>query len=201
MKKQLLLFVFTLTTFSVFSQRYTILSGDLKNVKGISEYHCTFDYKDMQVNGFDSEAAFLKEKIEKRQKYNDGMDIKGKAVKFEKDWFEDRVNKYEPAYINYFNARLEKEKVKAVINPSAQYTMNVKTTWIYPGYELAQVEPAKISAIITIFETANPSNVLLAIEFDKSIGIVKDYRKQGDRIAGAYEKLAKNITLQMKRFL
>ncbi len=201
MKKQLFFMTLFFMSSLLYSQRFDILSGDLKNVKGITEYHCTFDYKDMQVNGFESEAAFLKEKIAKRQKYDDGKDLKGKAVQFEKDWFEDRFNKYEPAYINYFNARLEKEKVKAVINPAAKYTMNVKTTWIYPGYELAQVEPAKISAIITIFETANPSNVLLAIEFDKSIGIVKDYRKQGDRIVGAYEKLAKNITLQMKRFL
>lgn len=201
MKKYRILIVAFLGYSSLFSQRFDIISGNLKNVKGITEYHCTFDYKDMQVNGFDSEADFLKEKIAKRQKYDDGKDLKGKAVQFEKDWFEDRANKYEPAYINYFNARLEKEKVKAVVNPQAKYTMNVKTTWIYPGYELAQVEPAKISAIITIFETANPSNVLLAIEFDKSIGIVKDYRKQGDRIAGAYEKLAKNLTLQMKRFL
>ncbi|MES2748229.1 MAG: hypothetical protein V4648_07610 [Bacteroidota bacterium] len=201
MKKQVVLIVIFLLSSQLFSQRFTILSGDLKNVKGISEYHCTFDYKDMQVNGFDSEADFLKEKIEKRQQYNGGKDVKGKAVQFEKDWFEDRANKYEPAYINYFNERLEKENVKAVINPEAKYTMNVKTTWIYPGYELAQVEPAKISAIITIYETANPSNILVAIEFEKSIGIVKDHRKQGDRIAGAYEKLAKNITLQMKRFL
>jgi hypothetical protein len=42
---------------------------------------------------------------------------------------------------------------------------------------------------------------LLVIAFDKSIGVVKDYRVQGDRIKGAYEKLAKNLTLQMKRFL
>ena len=66
---------------------------------------------------------------------------------------------------------------------------------------MANVEPAKISATITIYETANPSNVLLVIAFDKSIGVVKDYRVQGDRIKGAYEKLAKNLTLQMKRFL
>jgi hypothetical protein len=41
----------------------------------------------------------------------------------------------------------------------------------------------------------------VAVEFDKSIGIVKDYRKQGDRIKGAYEKLAKSLTIQMKRYL
>jgi hypothetical protein len=201
MKTHTLLFLFIFTSFSVFGQRYKILSGDLKNLKEITEYNCTFDYKDMEVNGYESEEAFLKDKIEKRKKYDNGQDLKGKAVAFEKDWFEDRKNKYEPGFINYFNEQLEDKNVKAVTNPEAKYTLNVKTTWIYPGYEVANVEPAKISATITIYETANPSNVLLVIAFDKSIGVVKDYRVQGDRIKGAYEKLAKNLTLQMKRVL
>lgn len=201
MTKQLFLFLFLFTSFSVFSQRYKILSGDLKNLKDITEYNCTFDYKDMEVNGFESEEAFLKDKIEKRKKYDDGKDLKGKAAAFEKDWFEDRKDKYEPGFIAYFNEQLKDKNTKAGTNPEAKYTLNVKTTWIYPGYEVANVEPAKISATITIYETTNPSNVLLIIAFDKSIGIVKDYRGQGDRIKGAYEKLAKNLTLQMKRFL
>jgi hypothetical protein len=120
---------------------------------------------------------------------------------FERDWYEDRKNKYEPGFINYFNEQLESKNVKAGTNSESKYTLALKTTWIYPGYEVAQVEPAKISAIITIFETANPSNVIVAVEFDKSIGLVKDYRKQGDRIKGAYEKLAKSLTIQMKRYL
>jgi hypothetical protein len=183
------------------AQRFDILSGSLEKIKGISEYNVTFDYKDLQVNGFDSEEAYLKEKIQKRKNYDEGKDLKGKAEKFEKTWYEDRQNKYEPAFINYFNQRFENEKIKAAKNLDAKYTMNIKTLWVYPGYELANVEPAKISAIITILETANPSHILVAIQFDKSIGIVKDYRQQGDRIAGAYEKLAKNLTMQMKRFL
>lgn len=201
MKKHFILFLLIFTSLSSFGQRFKILSGDLKNLKDITEYNCTFDYKDMEVNGYESEEAFLKDKIDKRKKYDDGKDLKGKAAAFERDWFEDRKNKYEPGFINYFNELLEEKKVKATTNPEAKYTLNVKTTWIYPGYEVASVEPAKISAIITIYETTNPSNVLLAIEFDKSIGVVKDYRAQGDRIKGAYEKLAKNLTLQMKRFL
>ena len=199
--KKILILLMLFCTSSIFSQRYTILSGDLKNLKGISEYYCSFDYKGMEVNGFESEEAFLKEKIDKRKQYDNGQDLKGKAVAFEKDWYEDRKNKYEPGFINYFNEQLESKNVKAGTNPESKYTLSVKTTWIYPGYEVAQVEPAKISAVITIFETANPSHVLVVIAFDKSIGIVKDYRAQGDRIKGAYEKLAKTLTLQMKRFL
>lgn len=101
MTKRLFLFLILFTSFSVFSQRFKILSGDLKNLKDITEYNCTFDYKDMEVNGFESEEAFLKDKIEKRKKYDGGKDLKGKAAAFERDWFEDRKNKYEPGFITY----------------------------------------------------------------------------------------------------
>jgi|GEM_PF-473845 len=196
-----IIFLILLLAGNLQAQRYEILSGDLKNIIGITEYNISFDYKDQQVNGFESEAAYLKEKIGKRQQYDHGQDLQGKAKKFEKDWYEDRQNKYEPGFIDYFNSRLVEEKVVVSKNPSAKYTINVKTTWVYPGYEVANVEPAKISAIITFSETSNPTNVLVSVFFDKSIGIVKDYRGQGDRIKGAYEKLAKSLTIQMKRFL
>jgi hypothetical protein len=68
---------------------------------------------------------------------------------------------------------------------------------------VAGTEPAKISAVITIMETDNPSQILLEVEFDKSIGLevgTFDF-DQGDRIAKAYEKLAKNMAMQLKRVL
>jgi hypothetical protein len=200
-KKSIVFLFLCISSISVYSQRYKILSGDLRNLSEIKEYYCTFDYTGMEVNGYESEEAFLKDKIEKRKKYDNGQDLKGKAAAFEKDWFEDRKNKYEPGFIGYFNEQLKDENVKITPNPDTKCTITIKTTWIYPGYEVANVEPAKISAIITVSETLNPSNVLLSISFEKSIGVVKDYRGQGDRIKGAYEKLAKNLTLQMKRFL
>ena len=196
--KNLLLLLLFFACAEASAQRFTVLSGKLENLKGIAAYNITFDYKGLEVNGFASEAAYLEEKVGKRQNYSDGGQ---KAQKFEQDWYADREGKYEPAFIEYFNKRFEKGEVKVLRDPSQKYTMTVKTTWVYPGYALAQVEPAKISAVITIAETANPANVLVALEFDKSIGVVKDKRDQGDRIAGAYERLAKNLTIQLKRFL
>lgn len=197
MKNTLLLLLLTLSTV-VSAQRFDFLSGKLQNLKGISEYNVTFDYTNQKVQGFDSEEAFLKEKMEKRKD-------KGEAPeKFKKEWYEDRVAKYEPAFITYFNKRFEKGEIKVGRNTEAKYTMDIKTTWIYPGYNVvAGSEPAKVSAIVTVYETKNPSNVLLSLKFDKSIGLPQgqfDFN-QGERIAGAYEKLAKNLTIQLKRFL
>ena len=82
--------------------------------------------------------------------------------------------------------------------------MDIKTTWIYPSYNAGTaIEPAKISATITVKETANPTNIIVAIKFDKSLGLEHELNdvSLGDRIAWAYEKLAKNMTIQLKRFL
>ncbi|SHG82640.1 hypothetical protein SAMN05443549_10755 [Flavobacterium fluvii] len=197
MKKTLILiFLFVVSIAS--AQRYNVLSGDLKNLKGIALYNVTFDYSGQNVQGFETEEAFLKEKMDKRKEKD------GAAEKFKKDWYEDRENKYEPKFIEYFNKRFEKGEIKVGKNIDAKYTMNIKTTWIYPGYNVvAGAEPAKISAIITVVETENPKNILVSLEFYKSIGLEQgqfDF-DQGYRIAGAYERLAKNLLIQLKRFV
>ena len=189
-----LLFVSTIVT----SQRYTVLSGDLKNLKGIANYNVTFDYSNLKVNGLDNEEAFLKEKMANRQKH------KGKAEQYKEYWYSDRESKYEPKFIDYFNKRFEKGEITVAKDGDVMYTMNIKTLWVYTGYNVvAAIEPAKITAIVTVVETSNPSHVLFAIEFDKSIGLAQGEFEfdQGYRIAGAYEKLAKNIVMQLKRLL
>lgn len=197
MKKNLILLSLLLANI-ISAQRYNLLSGDFKNLKGISEYNIIFDYKELKVYDFDTEETYLAEKINKRK------ENEGKSETFKKDWYQDRENKYEPTFIESFNKRFEKGEIKCEKNKDLKYTMNIKTTWIYPGYSVvAGSDPAKISATVAVFETAHPDKILLVIAFDKSIGLKQgtfDF-DQGYRIAGAYEKLAKNITMQLKRFL
>ena len=192
--KKSILFLVLFFTVQGFSQRFNVLSGNYKNLSGISAYNVTFDYTNLKVHGYETEADYIKEKKAKRS------DKEGKAEAFEKDWYDARKEKYEPAFIAYFNKKFERAEVVCSQNSELKYTINVKTTWIYPGYFS---EPAKISAIITFSETQNPANVLFSLEYEKSIGYEDaDFNgKLGNRIAGAYEKLAKNITLQIKRLL
>ncbi len=192
--KKSLLFLLLFFTFQGFSQRFTVLTGNYKNLKGISKYNVTFDYTNLKVHGFETEANYIKEKKWKK------IGKEGEAETFEKDWYEARENQYEPAFIAYFNKKFEKGEVVCSKNSELQYTMNIKTTWIYPGYF---AEPAKISAIVTFSETKNPNNVLFSLEYEKTIGYEdRDFNgRLGNRITGAYEKLAKNITLQLKRLL
>lgn len=185
---------------TVQAQRYNILSGKLKNLEGIKSYNVTFDYTDLQIHGFESEEAYVQHKVDNRIKHGDP----DKAERFEKTWRTDRSEKWEPGFIKYFNDVFKEGEISVARNPELKYTMHIQSKWIYPGYgAVVAAEPAKLTAVITVSETANPANVLLVIEFEKLIGFEKSsfVFNLGDRISAAYEKLAKNLTIQLKRFL
>lgn len=186
-----------LVSLSASAQRYDLVSGDFKALRYISEYNITFDYNGMEVHGYESEKAFVERKVEIRKNHPE------KAQAFAENWYADRTNKYEPRFIAYFNDRFDKGEVRVVKDSSAKYTMDIKTTWLYPGYGMGPSgEPPKISATVTVFETANPTNILLQVKFDKAIGFENhDPNKPGERISGAYEKIAKNIVVQIKKVL
>lgn len=196
MKNHLLSLLLVLVFISANGQE-KVLKGSFKELRGITSYNVVFDYTGQKIAHFDNEEDFLKDKMGKRNGE--------KAEEFKRRWYDDRENKYEPAFIAYFNERM---KGKATVAKDAlkKYSILIKTNWIYPGYNVGVVaQESKISAVMTVYETANPDNILLEVEYDKSIGIAPDHEKNaydsGDRIAGAYEKLAKNFTLQLKRFM
>jgi len=186
-----------LVTATLSAQRYDLLSGEFEQLKDIKEYNVVFDYSAIKIHGYDTEEEYLADKMKKRE------NVAGKAEKFRTDWFAYRADLYEPAFINYFNKVFKKGEVRVGKNPEAKYTMGIKTTWVYPGYNAGTaIEPAKISAIVTVYETADPQHILLSVGFDKSIGLEHELGNTlGDRISWAYERVAKNFTIQLKRFL
>lgn len=158
MKKLSFVVLFMIITFS-FGQKRKDLEGDIKNLKGITEYNLIFDYENLKVDKFDTEEEFLKDKMDKRE-----VKEEGKGEKFKNSWFADRENLYEPKYIESFNKRFEDGSVKVDKGlESAKHTMKVKTTWIYPGYNVGVMkQPSKVNATIIVYETANPDKILFS---------------------------------------
>lgn len=177
------------------AQKKKVLSGDFKSLKGISEYNLVFDYSNLKVDKFDTEEEFLADKMKKREE-------KGTDEDFRKSWFSDREERYEPKFIESFNKRFDGEVKADRKLTSAKYTATVKTTWIYPGYNVGVMrQPAKVDAIITIVENANPSNILLTVKYEKALGngaMGFDYNS-GYRISEAYAKLAKEFAGEVKK--
>lgn len=190
MRTKIILVIFLSSFGSIFSQRYKILEGKFENLHDITSYQVEFNYENLEVHGFESEEAFLKEKMEKRKANPE------KAENFRRDWFLNRDKYYHPAFINYFNTYFKKGECKIV--DDSPYLMRVNLTWIYPGYA---IEPAKLSATIDFIDS-HTSKKLLVIHFEKVIGFEKNavvVVNEHERVIGSFEKLAKNLAVQLKR--
>lgn len=197
MKKIMLVTFLLISTVSV-AQKMKVVSGDFINLKGISEFNLVFDYENLKVDKFDTEEDFLKDKMAKRD------DEEGKAEDFKKNWFADRENRYEPKFIESFNKRFENSEVKVDKGlSSAKYTIKIKTTWIYPGYNVGVVrQSSKLNTTLFVYENSNPSKMLLTVDYEKALGSGAagfDYNS-GYRISEAYAKLAKTFAADLKKY-
>lgn len=190
MRAKIFLFLLLNSFSPIFAQRYKVLEGEIENLKNIKAYQVEFNYENLEVHGFESEEAFLKEKMEKRKANPE------KAENFRKDWFSNREKYYNPAFKNYFNSYFKKGE--CTIIDDSPFLMRVNLTWIYPGYA---IEPSKLSATIEFIDSLS-SKKLLVIQFEKVIGFEKNavvVVNEHERVIGAFEKLAKNLAIQLKR--
>ncbi|CAM4316013.1 hypothetical protein ZORO111903_13045 [Zobellia roscoffensis] len=175
---------------TTYAQKMKVKEGDIKNLKDISAYTLEFDYSNLEIPKFDSEEDFLADKMAKREEKEAGT-----GEKFKESWFADREERYEPKFIESFNKRFDDGEVSVSMD-AADYTMKIHTTKIYAGYNVGIVRKnAEISAVITVYETANPTNVLLEGTYEdvQGYGAMGNDYNSGYRISECYAKLAKNI--------
>ncbi len=196
MKKQVLFAFAMLVITSAAAQKLRIQEGDFKNLKGIDTYSLVFDYTDVMIPKFDNEEEFLKDKMDKREEKK-----AGDGERFKNDWFNDRPDKYHPKFIESFNKRFKNGEFQ-VTEDNAEYTMEIHSTKIYPGYNVGIVRHnAEIDATFTIYKTDAPDAVLFSgsyrdVQGNGAMGY--DYNS-GYRISECYAKLAKNIAGVLKK--
>ena len=171
--------------------------GSTKNLKDIAQYNIVFDYSEVIIPNYDSEEDFLATTMSRFEEKE-----LGKGDQFKKLWFDSRKDQFEPRFMVSFNKRFRKGKVKVAKNvPGAFYTMKIHTFLISAGYNVGIARKrAEIGAEVSVFETANPSNILWAIDFlevpgSGTLGI--DF-EMGYRISEAYAKLAKLVVKKIK---
>ncbi len=192
----LTLFVFVTSISS--AQKVKVVSGKYDALKGISEYNLVFDYTDVKVGKFKTEEDFLKDKMDKREEKEAGT-----GEKFKKSWFADREDRYEPKFIESFNKRFEDGELKVDKDlSSAEYTMKVHTTYIYPGYNVGIVRKnAEVSTTIYFYKNDAPDTILLEMTLLKAQGygaMGNDYNS-GYRISEGYAKLSKTLAGVLKK--
>src|SRR5690606_40335602 len=122
--KKLLLFTLLISSSVVFSQKEKVTKGDWSALKGVSEFNLVFDYSNLEIPKFDSEEAFLEDKMAKRDEKEPGT-----GENFKESWFSDREEYYEPRFIETFNERYKDGLVKVDRDlGSAEYTIDRKST-------------------------------------------------------------------------
>ena len=198
------LLLFLNISFVVSAQEITVVSGNYKNLKTISEYNLVFAYSDLTVTDFESEEAYLqKTMLEKEQAKP------GNARVFREEWFSDRAYRYEPRYIQAFNEYFKKGEVKVIKDrPDLPYTMKVHTTEIYPGYNNGFTRKSgNLEVTISVFKTENAEDILFSANItdvecnyagDKATLEDFDFH-QGERIAYGYWNLAKFFAKKLRR--
>lgn len=195
--KKFLALAFLIVSANTYAQKIKVSDGDIKNLKEISSYTMEFDYSNLEIPKYDSEDEFLADKMEKREKKEAGT-----GEKFKESWFADREERYEPKFIESFNKRFDDNQVSVSTDGEAMYTMQVHTNKIYAGYNVGVVRKnAEISATITVFETANPDNVVFSGKYRdvQGYGAMGNDYNSGYRISECYAKLAKNIAGYIKK--
>ncbi len=189
MKKTVLLSLLVMCSF-LFGQKMKVESGNYDFLKGVTDLKVTFDF---------SHAKFYNENMDENQyiskRFSDIEKDKGKeeAEKWKKDWEYSKNTSFVDKFLTSFNKSID---IKASTDSNSQYTLNVKTIWIYPGwFGGVMSQPAKVSTILTFTETNNPSTVLLQISSEKApgdgnfIGVANN----NDRISEGYAKTAKSL--------
>lgn len=193
---KVLFFAFLLSTSITFSQKANVTKGDWSDLKGISEYNLEFDYSDLEIPKFDSEEAFLEDKMAKRDEKEPGT-----GQKFKESWFSDRENYYEPRFIETFNDRYKDGLVKVDRDlGSAEYTMKIHTTFIYPGYNVGVVRKnSKLEVTLSVYKNDAPNDVIFEVDYTKIEGAGNggyDFNS-GQRIADAYIIFARALVKHM----
>lgn len=196
--KKIFLFLFAVITTTIFAQnKLTIESGNLDILKGQTEVNVQRIYGEplFQADNF-TETEY----IERRHK--ETVSKKGEAAW--KTWIDTWEQHVETIWTEKFIEGLNKsKKIKFSQNVETKYTLIIQPKWMYAGWKGFVTQPGKLSADITIVETANPSNVLATIKADKieGIGSKVDYGMEYGRISAAYEKTGKELGKELKRAL
>ncbi|UPS92758.1 hypothetical protein [Bizionia sp. M204] len=193
---KLLLIAFLVSSSLVFSQKAKVTKGDWSDLKGITEYNVVFDYSNLEIPKFDSEEEFLKDKMAKREEKEPGS-----GEKFKESWLSDREEFYEPRFIETFNDRYKDNSVKVDKDlESAEYTMKIHTTMIYPGYNVGVVRHnSKIEVTLSVYKNDSPENIIFSADYTKIQGQGNggfDFNS-GQRIADAYIIFARELTKHM----
>lgn len=194
MKKLSLLAAFMMAFTFAHSQKFVEGAKDFKFLKGQTKINIEYDYENLHVwkrNQTEEEYVGIKVK-EKNEKQA------GTGDTWKVNWEKAREERYKPKFEELFNKVLEKASVTAGAGVSgAKYTLIVKTTFIYPGYNIGISKmPSYVDFEFIWVETDNKDKVItkqlmknaqgsqmMGFDFDIPTRVAESYAIGGKRLA------------------
>jgi hypothetical protein len=175
------------------------INGDVKFLKGQSSLSIKFAYDNMMVGQL-TEEAYITQKTQEQNRMKSGS-----GDTWAKKWVDDRVQRFEPDFLKWFNNSMKKLGIVSTSvtgEASTLYTLLIKTTKIEPGvyvgvstfgHDVGQETYINIEA--DFIESANPSKVLASISVTKVVGAASSFANYdaGLRITNAYVNAGKNL--------
>ncbi|MFS4466587.1 hypothetical protein [Maribacter sp. 2210JD10-5] len=180
------------------AQKIRTANGSLEKLKGILDYNIEFKYVDsdsMRIPKYDSERDFLQFQFNKKEKVQNGL-----GEKFKEEWFSNRKNLYEPAFIKSFNDfQLKKREVNISTDEESDFTIEITTLLTYPGYYITvYYEHTKLEVVMKIYRTEQKSDILYTSETIKTEA-VEGGNTDAIRITAAYENLGRILSKFLHR--
>lgn len=175
-------------SYSAHAQKVKLLDGSLDALKSEEKLNLEYDYSDMGVGKFESEADYLAKKKADYDKKEPG-----RGDQWESSWKADRKNRFQPQFEELFSKH---SGMTAGNIPSAKYTLIFKTTYTEPGYNVYVTRKnAEIDGEALLVETANKCKVIARMSVLNCPGRTfggNDY-DTGERIQEAYAVAGKGL--------
>ena len=183
-----------MVTSMIMAQKVKLVEGNLKTLQGEKTIKTTFTYDDMIVGKEDTEEAYIKRKKEDYDKKEPG-----RGDKWEKAWYSDRTERFEPQFNELFIKHAGLETAE-----DSKYTLIFHTSRTEPGWNVGVMRaPARIDGEVLIVESANPDNIIAKLtvvnapgrdvfgyDFDTGLRLQEAYAKSGKEVG---KILAKDI--------
>ena len=187
---KLLSVAFLLVTNSLMAQKVLVESGQMPSLKGETKLNLVYDYSEMEMGKYGSEADYTKKKVEDLNKKTPG-----KGDKWLEGWNGNKDMRYHPKFEELFNKGLSKVNCNAAQKLNdAKYTLKVKTITLFPGWNIGVSKlPAYCTYRFEIVETSAPDKVICAMRLTNVQGSqVMGYDfDEGSRVAESYAKAGK----------
>ncbi len=124
--------------------------------------------------------------IQKMRNKISGQSIIQEANNWTLAYNENKYKNWPKAFIDQLNEKLEESEHSPKFeldNSKALYTMKVKPTWMYFGYDAGIMDrPAKVTLQVYFYETKSPENIMFSTEISRAMA---KYNKQDGDGEGA----------------